>query len=70
MTTETTSAGGDVLIMDDGEFSAFLDAEIQDATAFATVGEFVSALNAGEIDDADPAVSEMLVLIGLGRNGH
>ena len=70
MTSETTSAGGDVLVMDEDEFASFLNAEILHATPFANVAQFMNALQAGEIDDADPGVSEMLVLIGFGRNGH
>jgi len=56
--------------MDEDEFASFLNAEILHATPFANVAQFMNALQAGEIDDADPGVSEMLVLIGFGRNGH
>jgi len=35
-----------------------------------TTAEFIRAYGAGELDDADPAVSDLLVLLRIGQNGH
>jgi hypothetical protein len=34
-----------------------------------TVEEFVRAYEAGELDDADPAVSDLVGLLRIGQNG-
>jgi hypothetical protein len=34
-----------------------------------TVAEFVRAYEAGELDDADPAVSDLVGLLRIGQNG-
>jgi hypothetical protein len=70
MTTETTPAGADILVLDDEEVAAFLDDEVRRLSGLESVDALMRALAAGELNDADPAIGELLVLLGLGRNGH
>lgn len=65
MTSESTPEGREVLIMDDAEFSAFVDEQVRLGTGYDGATAFVRAFRAGELDDADPAVSELLVVLGL-----
>lgn len=69
MTVDETSAGTPVVEMTQAEYDAYLEAEVRRATGF-TVEEFVRAYKAGELDDAEPAVSELVGLLRIGQNGH
>jgi hypothetical protein len=50
------------------EYDAYLEAEVRRA-AEMTVGEFVRSYEAGLLDDADPAVAELVGLLRIGQNG-
>jgi hypothetical protein len=69
MTVEETPAGTPVVEFSREGFDAYLDAEVRRAVGMA-VDEFVSAYAAGELDDADPAVAEIIGLLRIGQNGH
>jgi len=69
MTVEETSGGTPVVGFSRQEYDAYLDAEVRDAVGM-TVTEFVSAYESGELDDADPAVGELVGLLRIGQNGH
>lgn len=51
------------------ECAAYLEGEVQSATGLS-VEDFHRAYLAGELDDADPAVSELAGLLRIGQNGH
>jgi len=68
MTSRETSAGTLVVDLTPEEYDAYLEHEVDDATGL-TVAEFRRAYEAGELDDADPAVSEIVVLLRVGQNG-
>lgn len=69
MTVEETPAGTPVVEFSREEYDAYLDAEVHRAIDM-TVEEFVSAYEAGDLDDADPAVAELVGLLRIGQNGH
>jgi hypothetical protein len=69
MTVDETPAGTPVVEFSREEYDAYLAAEVQGAVDM-TVDEFVSAYEAGELDDADPAVAELVGLLRIGQNGH
>lgn len=64
-----TSAGSPVIEMSVEEYAAYLETEVQGATGLS-VKAFQRAYIAGELDDADPAVSELAGLLRIGQNGH
>jgi hypothetical protein len=68
MTVDETPAGTLVVDLTPEEYDAYLDREVERATG-VTAAEFVAAYGRGELDDSDPAVSEMLVLLRVGQNG-
>ena len=69
MTVEETPAGTPVVDFSQEEYDAYLGAEVQRSVGM-TVDEFVSAYEAGELDDGDPAVAELVGLLRIGQNGH
>jgi hypothetical protein len=50
------------------EYDEYLEGEVRRGTGL-TVAEFVRAYEAGELDDADPAVSDLVGLLRIGQNG-
>jgi hypothetical protein len=69
MTVDETPAGTPVVELTDDEYDAYLATEVRRGTGF-TVAEFVRAYEAGELDDADPVVSDLVSLLRIGQNGH
>lgn len=69
MVLSETSAGSPVIEMSAEEYAAYLEAEVQGATGLS-VEAFKRAYLAGELDDADPAVSELAGLLRIGSLGH
>ena len=51
------------------EYDAYLQREVSGAVGM-TVADFVRAYTAGELDDTDPAVSDLVGLLRVGQNGH
>lgn len=51
------------------EYAAFLEREVEQALGLS-VQEFRRAYLAGSLDDADPAVSDLVGLLRIGQNGH
>lgn len=68
MTVEETRAGTHVVDFTEEEYDAYLDGEVRRGTGL-TVAEFVRAYKAGELDEADPAVSDLVGLLRIGQNG-
>lgn len=69
MTEDRTEAGTPVIELDEGEYNAFLEHEVQRASGLS-VEEFVRRYEAGELDDSDPDVSDLASLLWLGQNSH
>ena len=69
MTIKETPAGTPVVELSRDEYDAYLEAEVGRAAGM-TVDEFVRSYKAGELDDADPAVAELIGLLRIGQNGH
>ena len=69
MTVDETPAGTLVVELTEDEYDAYLEDEVRRATGMS-VGEFARAYKAGQLDDADPAVSDLVVLLRIGQNGN
>lgn len=69
MTVKETAAGTPVIDLSSEEYNAYLSGEVHRAVGL-TVAEFTSAYQAGELDDADPAVCDLVGLLRIGQNGH
>ncbi len=52
----------------ESEYDAYLEGEVQRGAGLS-VAEFVQAYEAGQLDDADPAVSDLVGLLRIGQNG-
>lgn len=70
MTIDETPAGAPVLDFTPEEYDAYLEDEVRRLSGMASVDEFVHAYESGELDEADPAVSELAGLLRIGQNGH
>jgi hypothetical protein len=68
MTVDETPAGTLVVELTEDEYDAYLKDEVRRGTGL-TVEQFVRAYEAGELDDADPAVSDLVSLLRIGQNG-
>lgn len=51
------------------EYEAYVEREVERALGMSA-DEFRNAYSAGDLDDADPAVSELVGLLRIGQNGH
>jgi hypothetical protein len=69
MIVTETAAGTPVIDLTPEEEAAYLEREVQSAVGMS-VPEFIRAYSAGELDDADVAVDEMVGLLRIGQNGH
>lgn len=69
MTENCTEAGTPVVELDEREYRAFLQQEVQRGSGLS-VEEFVRRYKAGELDEGDPDVSDLAGLLWLGQNGH
>jgi hypothetical protein len=68
MTVDETPAGTLVVDFTEKEYDAYLEGEVQRGTGLS-VEEFVHAYEAGELDDSDPAVGDLVGLLRIGQNG-
>jgi len=64
-----TVAGTPVIDRTPEEYAAHLEREVQSAMGMS-VAEFTRAYLAGELEDGDVAVDEMVGLLRIGQNGH
>lgn len=64
-----TDAGTEVYEPSVQEYAEYLEARAQ-ALAGMSVAEFKSAYEVGDLDDADPGVSELVALLRIGQNGR
>jgi hypothetical protein len=69
MTVGETAAGTPIVDLTSEEYDAYLQREVSGAVGM-TVADFVRAYTAGELDDTDPAVSDLVGLLRVGQNGH
>lgn len=69
MVVSETPAGTPVVEMTAEEYAAYVEREVQRAVGMSAA-EFRQAYLAGELDDADPAVSELAGLLRIGQNGQ
>ncbi len=69
MTEDRTEAGTPVIELNEREYRAFLEQEVQRGLGLS-VDEFVSRYQAGKLDENDPDVSDLAGLLWLGQNGH
>jgi len=64
-----TAAGSPVVEMTDEEYADFVEREVWAAIGMSP-DEFRQAYLAGELDDSDPAVSELVGFLRIGQIGH
>lgn len=69
MVVSETSSGSPIIEMTAEEYAAYLEREVRHATGLSAA-DFRRAYLAGELDEADPAVSELAGFLRLGQNGH
>lgn len=69
MTVDETPAGTLVVDLSEDEYDAYLEDEVRRGTGMS-VEEFVRAYDKRELDDSDPAVSDLIGLLRIGQNGH
>lgn len=69
MVLSETQAGTPIVDMTAEEYEAYVERRVERAVGMS-VGAFRRAYAAGELDDADPAVSELVGVLRIGQNGH
>jgi hypothetical protein len=69
MVVSETSSGTPVVEMTVAEYEAYLEREVRAAMGLS-VEEFRRAYLAGELDEADPSVTDLVGLLRIGQNGH
>jgi hypothetical protein len=65
----TTDAGTEVYEPSTVEYAEYLESQAQQLSG-RSVDEFTRAYGAGELDESDPAVSELVALLRIGQNGR
>lgn len=68
MTVEETAVGTPVVTFTEEEYDNYLQSEVRRGTGL-TIAEFVRAYEARDLDEADPAVTELVGLLRIGQNG-
>jgi hypothetical protein len=69
MVVQETAAGTPVVDLSPEEYDAYLENEVKRSLGM-TVAEFRSAYQAGQLEESDPAVSELVMLLRVGQNGR
>ncbi len=69
MKRSETEAGTPIIEFTPEEYDAYLEREVRRGVGMSRE-EFVRAYSAGELDDADAAVGELVGLLRIGQNGH
>jgi hypothetical protein len=69
MTVRETQSGTPVVDLSPEEYGEYLESEVHDLVGM-TVDEFVDRYKAGELDESDPAVSELVGLLRIGQSGQ
>lgn len=69
MNVSETSGGTPIFEMTADEYNAFLEREVRAAMGLS-VEEFRRAYLAGELDEADPSVTDLVGLLRIGQGGH
>lgn len=65
----TTDAGTEVYEPSAKEYAEYLEAQARVLSGLS-VADFKRAYEAGTVDEADPAVSELVALLRIGQNGR
>lgn len=68
MRVEESPTGTPVVDFTDGEYDAYLEREVRRGSDLS-VADFVLAYEAGELDDAEPAISDLAGLLRIGQIG-
>jgi len=68
MMVTKTPGGADIIEMTPEEYADYIERTVEAAVGTSSE-EFRRAYLAGELDDADPAVSELVGLLRIGQNG-
>lgn len=66
----TTDAGTEIFEPSAQEYADFLEGQARALWGGRSVAEFEGAYEAGELDETDPAVSELIALLRIGQNGR
>lgn len=69
MIVDETPAGTPVLTFTAEEYDAYLEGEVRRAIGM-TCADFERAYLAGKLDDANPAVDELVGLLRIGQSGQ
>ena len=69
MIVSETKAGTPIIDMTVEEYEAYVERRVERAMGMSAA-EFRRAYLAGELDDADPSVSELVGVLRIGQNGH
>jgi hypothetical protein len=69
MTVGETPAGTPVVDLSAEEYDAYLDSEVRRLKGMDAAA-FIRAYEAGELDESDPTVTELVGLLRIGQNGH
>lgn len=69
MILSETEAGTPIVDMTAEEYEAYVERQVERGAGMSAA-EFRRAYAAGELDDADPAVSELVGVLRIGQNGH
>ncbi len=69
MVEARTEGDSPIVEFEEREYGAFLAREVQRGAGLS-VDEFERRYRAGELDEGDPAVSDLAGLLWLGQSGH
>jgi len=69
MNVTHTTAGTPIVEFTDEEYAAYLERQVQREIGMS-VAEFTRAYMAGELEDGDVAVDELVGKLRIGQNGH
>jgi hypothetical protein len=70
MFVSETSSGTPVIEMTAEEHEAFLEREVREATRLSAEEFRRRPYLAGELEEADPSVTDLIGLLRIGQNGH
>jgi hypothetical protein len=69
MTRSETGAGTPLIDLTREECDTYIEREVRRGVGMSAA-DFVAAYQGGNVDDADPAVSDLVGLLRIGQNGN
>lgn len=69
MNVTKTPGGADLIEMTPDEYADYIERRVERAMGISST-EFRRAFLAGELDEADPSVSELVGVLRIGQNGQ